>query len=98
MALVRGEGGAGDDQVSGVVRHGQLVEEPVEHPDAIRVFGLRQVPMENATQRLGRLDCDDLLSAARQLERQPTRAGADLDDSPEVPRQPLQHPGGAAPR
>src|SRR5512132_3327165 len=48
--------------------------------------------MQNSTQRLGGLDCNDLLSAAQELERQPTRAGADLDDSPEAARQPPQHP------
>jgi hypothetical protein len=92
VALVPGEGGAGDDQVREVVRQGQLVEEPVDHADAIRVLGPCQVPMENSTQRLGGLDGNDLLSAARELERQPTRAGADLDDSREVARQPPQHP------
>ena len=82
---------AGDNQVGGVVGHGQVVEEAMDHPDATPMIRSQELSIQELAQRRRGLDRNDLPRTLDELQRQPTRARADLDDPLEVARQPPKH-------
>ena len=93
------ESRACDNQVGEVVGHRQLVEEAVGHPDAMPMVRSRELPTQELAQRRRGLDRNDLPRTVDELERQPTRARADLDDPLDVVAAATRaRRGGAAPR
>ena len=85
------EGRAGDNQVSEVVDHRQVVEEAMRDPDAIPTIHSRELAVEELAQRRRGLDRNHLPRTVDQLERQATRARADFDDPLDLVRQPSEH-------
>ena len=82
-----------DDQVGAVVGDGQVVEEAVGHSHAMPMIGLQELSTQEMAQRRRGFNRNDLPRTVDELERQPTRARADLDDPLEVVRQPPKHAG-----
>ena len=92
MARGSSKGRAGDDQVSRIVRNGQIIKKAMTHPRALPVVSLGELCAQYLAQPRRRLDGEHLPAAIEQVHRQPAGPRTDLDNPVHRARQPVNDP------